>query len=230
MKALFLIAIGLAVAHPALAAPPSLPGGATGGFLPGSFPMAFGAERLGAEEAGSWVEYVATLEGKPVGSYLRYVYAGRDEQGLWMELWLSSKPGSAATAFRILFEVDAEGRLRTRRVWQKLLGGVPAEVELPEGEPDPTAGRAPFTERTTTVMTRAGSFSARELSMGEGKNVVRFFVTDALPLFGLARMDLGKGQGLEVHAFGKKGRLVFGPPGSSAPPPRGGEGVKAPAP
>lgn len=180
------------------------------------------AERLLEAEPGSWVEYVATLEGQPVGSYLRYVHAGRTEEGLWLELWLSSKPGSAATAFRILLEADAAGGLHTRRVQQRLLGGKITELELGE-ETRVAAGGSPrgkLGERWTTVMTRAGSFRAREISLREADGPgMRLFLAEELPLLGIARMDLAGGTGFELHAFGRESRLAFGAAESTTPSP-----------
>lgn len=218
MRILLCILLGSALAFPAWAkeAPAPVGGLPTGGeFL--LAPLA--ARTLAAQAPGSWIEYVATLEGRPVGSYLRYVYAGRSEEGLWLELWLSSRPGSAATAFRILLEADAGGGLRPKRVWQRLFGGRVAEVALP---PEAAGARRPqateVEEGTSRIMTRAGSFAARTIALREGGEVaLRLYLVDALPLFGLARMDLGMKQGLEVHAFGEASAFVFEPVHAEAP-------------
>lgn len=168
------------------------------------------AARLVTQPPGSWAEYVVTLDGQPVGAYLRYVWAGRDEQGLWLEVWFSSRPGSAALAFRLLFELGRDGTLRVRRAWQKFLGGPAAEVELPtESVLSGGRGEVPARVETAAVMTRAGSFRAREFALGTGRNAVRFFVAESVPLFGLVRADLGRGQALELSSFGTNGRPVF---------------------
>lgn len=199
--------------HPHLWEPGDLLPGV--GLLPGHAL----AERLSSQEPGSWVEYVATLQGKAVGSYLRYVLSGRDEEGIWLELWLSSKPGSAALAFQILLEADASGRMKAKRVRQRLLGGEISELELPlEKATGSSIQSGAIEERWTTVMTGAGSFRAREVSVREGGlSRIRISLTDTLPLFGIVRLDLGKGVGLEAHAFGHGSPRVFDSPRFSSP-------------
>lgn len=219
---LLLVAIAPAItaADPHHRPPPPAAADGPGALLPGGL-LFDGAlvDRLRAAPPGSWVEYVATLQGQPVGSYLRYVYAGPSEEGVWLELWLSARPGSAATAFQLLLGAGAAGRAEVKRVRQRLLGGEPSELELPptEAAPAPTTGARRSEARWTTVMTRAGSFRAREVALRDGAAAgIRLYLAEELPLFGLARMDLQGGAGLELHGFGHEGRLAFGPPEPAA--------------
>src|SRR5690606_11763524 len=70
------------------------------------------AARLVTQPPGSWAEYVVTLDGQPVGAYLRYVWAGRDEQGLWPEGWFCSRAGSVGRRCGLLLEMTRHGSLR----------------------------------------------------------------------------------------------------------------------
>jgi hypothetical protein len=184
----------------------------TGPWLPG-----VETERLASARPGSWVEYRLLLDGKPVGWHLRYVCAGADTDGLWLELWISSRPGSGTMGFQLRLDRRADGRLELARVRQRLLGGKVVEVPLrPEDRKDGdllSSSAGEVSETWTTVMTEAGTFRARRVELREeGKVAGRIWLVDSLPLFGIARMEFPGGVGWEILSHGDESRLLFGAP------------------
>jgi len=199
---LLLLASGASAAE----LPSPLPSGT---WLPGLDPA-----RLEDARPGSWVEYRLMLDGRPVGGYLRYVYAGRDGGGILLELWVSSRPGSGAMAFRLRLERLPDGRYRIDWIRQRLLGGEILEVPMDAGEaevPDlSTAVEGEFGWTRTTVMTGAGALPARMVELRRhGHPGLRIWFADSVPIFGIARLEQPGGAGWELHACGEGGRLLF---------------------
>lgn len=184
----------------------------TGRWLPG-----LETDRLASERPGSWVEYRLLLDGRPVGWNLRYVLAGRDSDGIWLELWISSRPGSGTMGFQLRLERGSDGRFELARVRQRLLGGEIVEVPLaPEergGGGFPAVSTMGVGETWTRVMTEAGTYHARLVELREEAEVAgRIWIVDALPLFGIARLEFSGGLGWELHSHGDGSHLLFGAP------------------
>jgi len=179
---------------------------AAAGPLP--FARALPWDHVASAHAGDWAEYVVRVGDHPVGPWLRFLVLGHDESGTWVEIWISENRGSATQAYRLL--VDERGR--TRRLVGRLLGGPSRELPLPndadEGPPD-AAAPAFVTLGEEAVQTGAGILRATRIESRDGPRwVARAWVAREVPIFGLARMDLASGTGLELSGWGRGGRGV----------------------
>lgn len=190
-------------------------------------------------EPGVWVEYATLVGGHPVAPYLRVLLLGDGvaggEKGTWIEVWISQRPGSASQAFRLLVGTGPgkAGAILSARV--RLLGGRVQEIE-PEawaagagGGQSSGPGAHHILPDVVAVLTPAGSFPSRMARAGGAK----IWISSAVPAFGLVRLDLPRGAGLELHAIGTGGRGVVedAAPALDSPPPgvRPDAGVDAPA-
>lgn len=184
-----------------------------------SLPMQQRAE----DEAGVWVELAVTLGQQIIGPYLRYTVAGRDAEGVWIELWISQRPGSGTQAFQLLLSDDGAGPSKILRARQRVLGGKVVDLELPAEAPeDEREGRLlPRTkERDEPILTNAGTFQARRVDLFDARGgdlVASFWRADEVPIFGVARFGFAEGLGMELHAFGAGGSSLFPPLAASSP-------------
>lgn len=171
-------------------------------------------------EPGTWVEYASLVGGYPVAPYLRVLLLGTEKvegtEATWIEIWISQRPGSATQAFRLLVEGDPSrpGGIRKARV--RLLGGrvqeVPPEDLMPT---DPATGhdvamvsRPRLDSETTSILTAAGSFESRLATLGRSGRDTKLWLSPAVPVFGLVRLEIAGRAGLELHAMGTGGRGV----------------------
>ncbi|AKU93308.1 hypothetical protein [Vulgatibacter incomptus] len=193
--------------------------------------------RVTRSQPGAWAEYALLLGGYPIAPYIRFTIVGPDvragSRGTWVEIWISQRPGSATQAYKLFVssEPATPGRLLEAKV--RLLGGPVRDLppsEIPglvpgAGGSAAATGRAiepRLLEETTTVQTPAGSFVSRlALLDANAKLPSRAWFADAVPLFGLVRLELAKEIGLELHAFGSGGASVMDedpPPSVEAAP------------
>ena len=178
------------------------------GAAPLPFAEALPWARVAAAHAGDWAEYAVRVGEHPVGPWLRFrVLGSAPEGGTWIEVWISERPGSATQAYRLL--VDADGR--PRRVVARLLGGASRELELPDerDEGPPSSDPTLVTLGEEPVQTGAGTLLATRVESRQGPSwVVRAWVASEVPVFGLARIDLPSGTGLELSGWGRGGKGV----------------------
>lgn len=178
-------------------------------------------DRVQGADPGDWAEYAMRVGDHPVGPWLRFLVVGPGaEGGTWLEVWISQRPGSATQAFRIL--VDERGR--ALRVIGRLLGGPSRDLPLPDAtaEVGAPAARADYLPLgAEPVQTGAGVLQATRLEAREGPRwVARAWVAPEVPVFGLARMDLASGAGLELSGWGRGGRGVVDLPAAGSAPAR----------
>lgn len=174
---------------------------------------------------GTWVELAVTAGGVEVGPYLRFIVAAPDPEGVWIELWISQRPGSGSQAFRLLLAPEEGGRFAVRRVTHRLLGGEPVELPLEDemlaeaegrGATGHGAARPAGTRRLRTaarqesVLTHAGTFRAERVEVWEGdEHVSTLWRSAAVPLFNLVKADFGGVLGMEVHGMGHDSPFLF---------------------
>jgi hypothetical protein len=179
--------------------------------------------RIGSAPAGDWAEYMVRVGEHPVGPWLRFLVVGpAADGGTWLEIWISERPGSATQAYRLL--VDAHGR--TRRVIGRMLGGASRELPIPEvdAEGPPPDGAVEFVELgEESVPTRAGALRAVRTEARRGAGwLARAWLAQQVPVFGLVRLDLASGAGLELHRWGRGGKGVVTVPAAGSAPARTG--------
>lgn len=176
-------------------------------------------ERLRESPPGSWVELAPLIGGVPTKPYLRFLVVEKEGAGTWLEIWISERAGSASLVYLLLVEARTDGGVTVRRVLSRTLGGPvqelpPESMDFTEGENGSPGRRASGTWTTgayEAVLTPAGTLRAlrSELRAG-GEVVLRLWSTEAVPIFGLARMEYLSGHiGWEVHAFGEDGSPVI---------------------
>lgn len=196
-------------------------------FLVGSFPVVARAqglgpwanhlpwERMATAKTGTWVEYVMGTEEKSTGPWLRFLALGQGPRGgVWVEIWISQRPGSASQAFRLLLRGDPGKPGGILEAHARLLGGAVQEIPvdlLPLGEERPglPGERPSVSTEETAVQTEAGTFRAHLVEMGTGPTKVRGWFSRSIPLFGLVRLCLPEGQNLELHGMGEGGLPVI---------------------
>lgn len=183
-------------------------------------------ERLARAEAGTWAEYSMISEERAVGPWLRFLSLGPGpEGGHWVEIWISQRPGSGTQAFRLLLRGDPSQPGSVIRASARLMGGPAQEirVELLQGDLS-TATQPPMTGTSTTmeapVQTEAGTFRSQLVELRSGTEVVRSWFAEAVPLFGLVRLQLPSGVGLELQGMGRDGVPMIEIPSTVQPEPR----------
>jgi len=214
MKALALVRC-CAVWITLLLAPPAAALDAFAGALPW--------DRLASAHPGEWAEYAMRAEGRVTGPWLRFLVVGpaAGGEGIWLEVWISSRPGSATQAWRMLLTGDPAAPGGVARLIGRSFGGPSRALELPPPEEPvqgpPGAGAARWIAgEDETLLTEAGSIRARSASLyREGVLLARSWVAPAVPVFGLVRLELQGGGGLELHAWGRAGRGVVDPAAAS---------------
>lgn len=93
-----------------------------------------------------------------------------------------------------------------------MLGGEVRTLPLPEAS---DGGQTPEGDwilgEETAVQTRAGTLRGRMARLvGSGGVQATAIFSDRLPLFGLVRLELSNGAGLELHGWGHEGASAFG--------------------
>lgn len=182
-------------------------------------PLTGGADLLAGMESwrrrtppGAWVEYAVQVGGVSVGPWIRFlaVPGTGDAKEPELEIWLSQRPGSATQAFRL----RASGEEGARGVVARLLGGPSRLLEVEA----PAAARAAAPPSVAPigegpVQTDAGTFRSRAVEIRrEGKRIGKAWIAEGVPLFGLVRLELASGAGLELSGMGQEGRGVVNEP------------------
>lgn len=181
-------------------------------------------ERLRGEAEGAWIEMAVTLAGIPVGPYLRFCLGEREAAGVWMELWISQRPGSGSQAVRLLMSPGRDGGPEIVRALGRTFGGAITELEIAAGEGGgPRAAGAPaaagnarddaaggVSEGNEPLLTPAGSFLARKVELRDrGRRTATLWYADELPLLGIAKIEFADAIGMEVHAHGTSCPFLF---------------------
>ena len=176
-------------------------------------------EKLAAAHPGDWAEYAMRTGEGTTGPWLRFLVVGpaEDGSGTWLEVWISTRPGSATQAWRLLLTGDPAAPGGAARVVGRAFGGQSRELELP---PPPPPSRAAAGSWTTgpeePLQTNAGTIRARSATLHQdGTWLARSWISPAVPVFGLVRLELQGGGGIELHAFGRGGRNVVDLPTAS---------------
>jgi len=205
VPSLALVALLPVVAQAAMAEVPVL----AGRWLPG-----IDAARLEEARPGDWVEYRLTLDGRPVGGYVRYVHGGREAEGIRLEIWVSSRPGSGTLGFELWLERLHDGRYRLARIRRRWMGGETTEIPVESGETEleesSAVAEGELASTPAAVMTEAGVLSARRVELRrEGRPAFRIWFSETVPILGIARAEHPGGVGWELLAYGDSSRLLF---------------------
>lgn len=180
--------------------------GAARGALP--FADALPVEALADAHEGAWAEYVTVVGGEPVGPWVRFLAGAREAGGRWIEVWISSRPGSASQAFRLLLDPAAPGGVA--RVRGRLLGGPIRDLPWDAPGGAGAAAGAWSTLGTESIQTAVGTLRTRRAELRRaGRRAATAWLDAAIPVLGLARLELANGAALEIHAWGSAGRSIL---------------------
>ena len=189
---------------------PAVASGQAGSPLPGMMPQgALLPAELGrccdGYRVGHWVEYLVSAPGRRQLWHLHLAVVGRDGDAYWIELTMA-QPSRGEAIARMLVD-PGEGAVggRLRRLIIQPEGNLPLELPLdmapatlPAARPAEGSGTFVGTE---TIRVTAGTFSARHYRRGEGAEASDVWISERVPLWGLARFQGPRAQ-LTLIAFG----------------------------
>ncbi|MDF1562966.1 MAG: hypothetical protein P1V51_07970 [Deltaproteobacteria bacterium] len=191
-------------------------------------------------QVGHWVRYRVGRTGE-TGQYLRLAVVGEEEGQLWLELSVSHLATAAAPglATRLAVSRGADGGLLTRRMIISFNGSAPIEVEP---EPEEDAGSGPSLAEQQIPICREGGgpcppgsvrwrrlapesrmsplgsleVAPLELTTAEG-TLLRYELSEAIPLTGLLSADTPQAGRLELDAVGQGAVRTVGEPVKKVP-------------